>query len=237
MVCQRYGAGEEEMKKNSATSERSRPGIYARGAETVVSILNAASQVLVEEGASSFTLRRIATRCGLQVGNVSKHFPRKEMLIETFLDDLLVPCRDYVDDSILNLDISAEEALGLVISGSIDCIALKYTTNLFIELWAMANHNQFVSDKIDEVYRYTRSLITELVEKLNPQLSAGEAYSVATYIHASIEGAIPILGYGKPCASRMPQIKAIAVRTLVNLAKNDHRRRTEYTSIRAPEQF
>lgn len=66
------------MKRNLAIRERSRSGIYARGAKTVDSILHAALHVLVEEGSSSFTIRRIADKCNLKVGNVSKHFPKKE---------------------------------------------------------------------------------------------------------------------------------------------------------------
>lgn len=51
----------------------SRPGIYARGSETVDQILKAALDVLIDEGADAFTLRRIAARCDMKVGNVSYH--------------------------------------------------------------------------------------------------------------------------------------------------------------------
>ena len=66
-----------------------RPGTYARGAETVDAILKAALNVLIAEGAGAFTIRRIAAECGMKVGNVSYHFPRKELLIQVLLDDLL----------------------------------------------------------------------------------------------------------------------------------------------------
>ena len=71
------------------TSSPTRPGIYARGTETVDQILKAALAVLIDEGADAFTLRRIAARCDMKVGNVSYHFPRKEMLIQVMLDELV----------------------------------------------------------------------------------------------------------------------------------------------------
>ena len=52
-------------------------------------ILKAALAVLIDEGADAFTLRRIAARCDMKVGNVSYHFPRKEMLIQVMLDEML----------------------------------------------------------------------------------------------------------------------------------------------------
>ncbi|MCX7283483.1 MAG: helix-turn-helix domain containing protein [Novosphingobium sp.] len=60
-----------------------RPGTYARGTETVDAIIKAALRVLIDEGAGAFTIRRIAAECGMKVGNVSYHFPRKELLIQT----------------------------------------------------------------------------------------------------------------------------------------------------------
>ena len=72
-----------------------RPGTYARGTETVDAILKAAHTVLIDEGASAFTIRRIAAECGMNVGNVSYHFPRKEMLIQILLDE---GKHEYVED-------------------------------------------------------------------------------------------------------------------------------------------
>ncbi|KAK0348191.1 hypothetical protein LTR94_038211, partial [Friedmanniomyces endolithicus] len=66
----------------NSTTTTARPGIYARGTETVDTILRAALDLLIDEGATAFTIRRIAARCDMKVGNVSYHFPRKEMLVQ-----------------------------------------------------------------------------------------------------------------------------------------------------------
>lgn len=197
----------------------SRPGVYSRGADTVDAILKAALHVLIEEGASAFTLRRIASECGLKVGNVSRHFPRKEMLVQVLLEDLLSPTAGEVKTRMTNAGMSAEDSLALVIGGSLDKIQTKQMTHLITELWAMANHNEFVAERVEMVYRYVHNLIAAFVTELNPALSPAEVEVVSVYISGTIEGTTVLAGYGKPWDAMMPQLKTIAVKFLVNLAK------------------
>lgn len=196
-----------------------RPGVYSRGSDTVDAILKAALKVLIEEGASAFTLRRIAAECGLQVGNVSRHFPRKEMLVQVLLEELLSPTEGEIKTHIVNTGMTADKALALVIEGSLHEIQTKKMAHLFTELWAMSNHNEFVAERLELVYRYVHSLIGGFVAELNPALSPEEVEIVSMYISSTIEGTTVLAGYGRPWPQLMPQLKAIASRNLVHLAK------------------
>lgn len=208
-----------ERTKTARLPAPPRPGVYSRGSDTVDAILKAALNVLIEEGASAFTLRRIAQECGMQVGNVSRHFPRKEMLVQVLLEELLSPSEGEVKKNVTGTGMPAEEALALVIAGSLDEIQTRKMAHLFTELWAMANHNEFVAERVELVYRYVHSLIARFVAELNPALSPEEVDVVAVYISASIEGSTVLAGYGKPWSGMMPRLKGIAVRFLVDLAK------------------
>ncbi len=209
----------QEPAKKPKLAAPVRPGVYSRGSDTVDAILKAALHVLVEEGASAFTLRRIAAESGLQVGNVSRHFPKKEMLVQVLLEELLSPSQGDVKRQITNMGMPPEEGLALVIGGSLDGIQTKKTTRLFTELWAMANHNEFVAERVELVYRYVHGLIGAFVAELNPALSEQEIEVVSVYISASIEGSTMLAGYEKPWSGIMPQIRGIAVKFLVELAK------------------
>lgn len=202
-----------------ATPTRSRPGIYARGSDTVDAILNAARKILIEEGATAFTLGRIASECGLKVGNVNRHFPRKEMLIQVLLDEMLMPSEGLIEKKIRKTGMSAEKALEMIIAGGLDEVRKKRMTHLSTELWAMANHNEFVAYRLEVLYRYVHELIASFVIELNPKLSAEDAYAVSLFISASIEGPTIMTGYGKPWSSMMPQMKKLAVKSLIHLAK------------------
>jgi len=201
------------------TSSPTRPGIYARGTETVDQILKAALAVLIDEGADAFTLRRIAARCDMKVGNVSYHFPRKEMLIQVMLDELVDSYGAMMDQMVRKPGLTVEERLRRVIILCLDYIQSKRTTHLFTELWALANHSDFVADRVRAFYERVYRAIGEYVAELNPDLTADEVHSVALFISASMEGSTPFLGYGKPWAHKMPAFTALAATSLIQLAK------------------
>lgn len=201
------------------TGPAARPGTYARGTETVDAILKAALGVLIDEGAGAFTIRRIAAECGMKVGNVSYHFPRKEMLIQILLDELLESYDKLLEDRVRQPALSAEERLRLIIVICLEDIAGKRTTRLFTELWALANHNAFIADRVRAFYQKVHDFIGEYVAELNPALSPEQVHTVALYISATMEGATPFTGFEKPWASKMPAFTLVATRALVDLAR------------------
>lgn len=196
-----------------------RPGIYVRGTETVDQILKAALDVLIDEGADAFTLRRIAARCDMKVGNVSYHFPRKEMLIQVMLDELVESYGSVLDQTVRKPGLTAEERLRRIILLCLDDIKTKRTTHLFTELWALANHSDFVADRVRAFYQRVHDAIGEYVAQLNPALSPDDVHSVALFISASMEGSTPFLGHGKPWAHKMPAFTALAATSFIHLAK------------------
>ena len=204
---------------NQQRTAPTRPGIYTRGTETVDLILKAALDVLIDEGASAFTLRRIAARCDMRVGNLSYHFARKEMLIHLLLDDMLDYYEGLIDQSVRQPGIGPETQLTLMIEICLDDIQSKRTTHLFTELWALANHNEFVADRVTAFYRNVHAQFAGVIAPLNPALSPGDVDAVARFISASLEGTTVFAGHGKAWADRMPQMKALAIKSLVHLAK------------------
>jgi AcrR family transcriptional regulator len=197
-----------------------KPGVYLRGTETVNIILKAALDVLVEEGASAFTLQRIAAKCGLKVGHVNYHFPRKEMLVQVLLDELISAGECQIEGVIRDPDLPAEDVLATLITHILDDVSTKQTTHLFTELWAMSNHNAFVAARLEEMNRHVHRIIADLVVRLNPSLSHDKAATVAVFIYGAADGMTLLSGYGRPWASSMPQVKAMAVKALVDLAKS-----------------
>ena len=197
----------------------SRPGIYARGSKTVDQILKAALGVLIDEGAEAFTLRRIAARCDLKVGNVSYHFPRKEMLIQVMLDEMLESYDKLLDEMVRKPGLTAEERLKLVIILCLEEMQTKRTTHLFTELWALANQSEFVADRVRLFYGKVHEVIGEYVSQINPALSPDDVHSLSLFISASMEGSTPFLGHQKPWANKMPVFTALAAMSFVHLAK------------------
>lgn len=53
----------------------------ARSAALVAAILEAATQVLSEEGAARFTSARVAEKAGVSVGSIYQYFPNKASIL------------------------------------------------------------------------------------------------------------------------------------------------------------
>ncbi|WP_174285670.1 TetR/AcrR family transcriptional regulator [Sphingomonas bacterium] len=198
---------------------RTRQGAYACSVETIEQILRAALNVLVEEGSRAFTLRRIAAACGTKVGNVSYYFPRKEDLVQELLEAILLGYADLTAEIMSDVSDDPDERLERAIAFTLDDIRSKRTTNLFPELWALANHNPKVDQLVQEFYAKAQQGFARLVKEVNRALSEEDCRTIALFISATIEGTTIFAGYSKPWEPKMPEIKTLAVRSLLHLVK------------------
>jgi len=198
---------------------RARPGAYACGTDTIEQILRAALTVLVEEGSRAFTLRRIAAECGMKVGNLSYYFPRKENLVAELLEAILAGYSDMAAEMLSAGDVDPGEKLANAIALMMDGLRSKRTTNLFPELWALANHDETVDRLLQDFYDRAQQSLASRVKAVNPTLPDADCRAVALLISATIEGTTIFAGHDKPWESKMPEIKALAVQSLVHLAR------------------
>lgn len=196
-----------------------RPGRNSRGSKTVAMILQAAVDVLIEEGSAAFTLRRIAQECGLRLSNVTRHFPRKEMLLQELLQEIIVSSEIAIDHHLDPAKMSAEDALAIIITGTMDDINTKRTTHLMSEFWAMSNHDNFVANCLEGLYQFHHKVIGSFVKQLNPALNADQVEAVALIINAMTEGSTVLAGHGKPWEAKLPLMKAIAAKSLIHMVK------------------
>jgi AcrR family transcriptional regulator len=67
-------------RRRPQISSRKQPQ-QARSTELVAAILQAAEQVLAEEGATRFTTARVAEKAGVSVGSVYQYFPNKAAIL------------------------------------------------------------------------------------------------------------------------------------------------------------
>lgn len=67
-------------RRNTQIASRKQPR-QARSTELVTAVLQAAVQVLAEEGAPRFTTARVAERAGVSVGSLYQYFPNKAAIL------------------------------------------------------------------------------------------------------------------------------------------------------------
>lgn len=195
-------------------------GAYAKGQSRALEILEAALDLLVDQGYRAMSMRRIAAACGITLGNVTYYYPTKDALVRDLLEGVLATYEDAFDHIRSDPSLSPQDQLVAIIQLILDDIQTKKTTHLFPELWALANHDPFIADRVDELYRRVRVVLNELIALLNPALTTEERETVALFVSASLEGTTMFAGYDKPWASRMPWIEGIAAKAILDLVIN-----------------
>lgn len=196
---------------------RGREGGYARGREGHETILRAALNLLVEYGYRAMSMRRVAAACGMKLGNLTYYFPTKEDLVRELLDAVITSYEIEFDAIIHEEGVSAEGRLTELCVLILEDIRTKKTTRVFPELWALSNHDPFVSERVQELYARARVVLNDIIAEANPALPEDERQMLALFISASMEGLTVFAGHDKPFQPQMPWLERIACKSFVLL--------------------
>jgi AcrR family transcriptional regulator len=197
-----------------------REGGYAKGHETREQILQAALDLLVEEGYRAMSMRRVAAACGMKLGNLTYHFPTREDLIPALLDAVISSYEIEFERIVHRPGVPPEERLADICELILEDIRSKKTTRVFPELWALSNHDAFVLERVQELYARARAPIDEIIAEMRPDLPKMERETIALFISASMEGQTVFAGFEKPFEPRMPRLEALAIRSFLDLVRS-----------------
>lgn len=195
-------------------------GVYPKGQETVAKILRAAESILIEQGYRSLSFRKIASEAGITAGNLQYYFPSKDELIQALLNTII---EIYIND-MQSLRVQAgddpDEQFEAVITHIITDLNQKHTTHFFPELWALANHEEHITEIMEDMYSRYRAIIQEVVALMNPELSKAQARKLTLFITSSIEGHTMFIGHSKPWKKDAKEIIKLAVKSFKHIVHN-----------------
>ena len=199
----------------SGLNIKERTGVYAPGQERVAQILQTALDLMIHVGFHAVTLREIARRCDIRVSAIHHYYKTRDDLVLDLLasvmnsyEELFVELRNASDDP-------ADVQLKTFIVTILDDIQTLKTTNLFPELWTLANRNPDAAKMLDAIYVRSRAIVSRLIGRINPALDDRSRETLAVYLTASLEGLTVFAGHGKAWAAEMPLLKEIACTSLL----------------------
>jgi AcrR family transcriptional regulator len=196
---------------------RARTAAYEKGHARIESILDAAAEVLISGGYKKLTLRQIALRAGITVGNLTYYYRTKEALLKDLLDKIAF---DYLDEMARVGGASGNsptDRFVAIIEFLIEDLHTQRTTRLFPELWALANHNAHAAEMMDSMYAQERRVLRELIKAVNPRLKKQKTASLALFISCSIEGMTMFIGAGKKHENSLETMKKTACQSFLRL--------------------
>lgn len=197
-----------------------REGGYSKGHQTREQILHAALGIMVEEGYLAMTMRRVADASGMKLGNLTYHFPTREDLVREMLEAVIsayeIEWEKLFNDPAVPPESRLAEYCGMILED----IRTKKTTRFFPELWALASHDPFVFDRVQELYSRARVPLVGLIAEMRPDLDHTSIEDLAVFISCSMEGLTIFAGYEKPFEPRMPFFEQIAIKSFVDVVRN-----------------
>jgi AcrR family transcriptional regulator len=199
-----------------------RPGTATqqKGLARLLSILEAARDIFVEQGYSSLTMRKVATQANISIGNLNYYYRTKEDLLRDLLDFVINPYLEEFERARENAGDSPEKQLRAVLRFWIEDLGTPETTVFFPECWALANHNPFVATLLDDMYIKARETLVDLIPKINPSLTQKESELQALYMCASMEGLTIFAGHQKPWSTQLDVLQKVSVDNFIDMIKN-----------------
>ncbi len=199
--------------------QRHEKAFSRKGRDSVERVLNAARDLLVQEGYAGLSMRKIAARCDMTVGNLSYYYVSKTDLMSDLIDAITQGYVGWWDDVMANESLTPEEQFATILHFIMDDLATPETTGFFTELWALANHEEFARVAMDNVYQHEYEMLVQMIGRLNPLILQEDRVILAVYMQASMEGHTIFVGHQKKWAKYIKQTANMIVKSYLHMVQ------------------
>jgi AcrR family transcriptional regulator len=204
------------MKKELTMQSGSRRAAVARnsnGTDTRAQILVAARRVLATAGYARLSMRTVARRAQVGVGNVVYYFPSKRSLVHAVIMALLAHYKAKAHEYLHNA--GAEAGFAELLRWYMRDSVSRETSRLFRELWAMALHDPAIAKAMDRFYDEMHRLSAARLRLAWPALSKQRAHDIAQLLGTISEGTNPIYATATRSARSLARVGRLSVDVLV----------------------
>lgn len=159
-------------------------------------ILHAAIGIIATKGYGALTMRALARASGMKLGALQYHFrTRKDMLraLAAYLSDAYRRAYEALDQN--DEEPSLKDLIRVAIADPEELKDLG--DELFTQLWAMANVEPLIAEKLHEFYAVYVERIAERLTALGSRTPVVDALVIASLV----EGSILFAGSGRPWAN------------------------------------
>ncbi len=161
---------------------------------TVGKIIASAREIFTRDGHAGLTLRNVADHADIAVGNLTYHFPTKNVLLEAMLRETLT---DYVDAHFDQLMRDRNTPIEVLLNVVGFYARGAHTSHrFFYQVWGYAGSSDEARVIVRELYRAIGWLIYYLVRAANPKLNDAQIRRATWQISSLEEGYKLFIGMG-----------------------------------------
>jgi AcrR family transcriptional regulator len=180
-------------------------------------IIEVARKLMIDEGLSAVTMRRVARESGISPGNLHYHFSNYGLMLGALLDAVLEPYLIKFEALKAESQGNPVTALTAVLEYVLDDLGNKETTTFFPELWVLANRNDKAEQQMGKLYDTYMGVLIGLIKNIRPDLNKKRTKEIALFICASIEGQTVFIGYETTHKQHRKALKKITLTTIMKL--------------------
>jgi AcrR family transcriptional regulator len=180
-------------------------------------IIEVAKKLIIDEGVSAVTMRRVARELGISPGNLHYHFPNYGLMLAAIVDAVLAPYLTRFEALKAESQGDPVTALTAVIEYVLDDLGNKETTMFFPELWVLANRDDKAEQQMRKLYDIYMAVLIGLINNIRPDLSKKRTKEIALFICALVEGQTVFIGYETTHKQHRKALKEITLTTVIKL--------------------
>lgn len=204
---------------HSGTDEAHVFGVAAtsvRRRGTIRAVLQAATDIIAEEGVIALTFRKLAGRCDMKVGNLQYYFASSRDLFQGVMRFILAEYLEALLDGPFMQAEGPEERLRRFIGMQLADVGTKRTCALFLALWDLGQRDAFVASQLEEIYAVERLLLQAMLAEIHRSAAEADLRGKASVIAALLEGLMPL--FGPSSAGQLGEIHEAALGAACQIA-------------------
>lgn len=188
------------MKTTTTTSVQRaglRQGTALRraGKKTSTRIIEAARELLSEQGYTRFSLRNVAEKADITLANLQYYFPLRDDLLNALLEDVGERYIEGYQTALEGVGDDSLEQFRAVMHYNLDDVVNPETRRFFVQLWGLlSTFDDCSGEKLSELYAIDIEQLSRYIGALEPSISADEIRIRATLLAGMIEGLTVVLG-------------------------------------------
>ena len=195
-----------------------RPG----GRRTAARILRAAHELLMTGDHAAFSMRSVAERAGMRLGNLQYYYPRREDLVRALLEYVGEVYNQRYEALLAAAPNDPVARFEAVIRWNFADVGSCETRHFFIQLWALLSEtDNYSGELLAQLYQPQLARLQRLVLELSPGLDPAEAQLRAEIIAAMIEGFTVQAPASSQLAQRLEPLRELTVKTALQVARGD----------------
>lgn len=206
--------------------EQGTRALTERGRHAIDKIIRCAIDIFIAEGYGGLSMRKVATKAGLALSNLQHYFANREALIAAVMKHTIAEYDRSYETILSDTTLTAETRFEAVVRMLVEDCKQPRTQCLFVNMWALAQTEDFARQIVEEAYAYQRRTISHFVEAVNPTLSTQEIACRAALITCQIEGLMVLIPQRNRFPSDIRGIEDEAVKAILALANAKPARQT-----------